>query len=140
MTPFNISKKQLKLNRWVPSYKKRKFYKNLRKTICYECRKYGYSGYDVDWDKLQEGDKTKKRCLQCKNCLAKNCCKNCGYDYTYSGEFKITAYECGHCDYLDKWGPVGDEYLALRDYYEEYDIYKEDDRRDIFRSMSFGAW
>lgn len=129
MTRFNISLKQLKLNRWVPSYKKRKFYKKIKKTTCYECRKYGYAGYGVEWDKIQEGDTSKKRCHLCRSCLAKNCCRECGSDYTDTGDFKISEEGCGHCHYLDKWGPNGYEYLELRDEYESDE--EEDDKCSV---------
>jgi hypothetical protein len=121
MTPFNIPGKQLHSTGWMSSIRKKRLFRKLKRMLCRECFKEGYwnnrnyDGYEVEWDKIKEGDWSKRRCYFCKRCRAKNCCPECGRDYTDSGEFKISEEHCGYCRYLNKWGPNGYEYLELQE-------------------------
>ena len=128
MTPFNIPRKQLRLTNWMPSLQKRKYLRKLRKSICKDCW-MGFKPFEVEWDKIEEGDETKARCKYCKQCLAKNCCKDCGRDYGKSTQFDISEDYCGYCAYLNKWGPCGWEYEDLKERLEEEERYEQMEKK-----------
>lgn len=135
MTPFNIPRKQLILNYWMPSPKKRRYIKKLKASMCKDCW-MGFEPFEVEWDKIEQGDSSKARCKYCKQCLAKNCCPDCGYDFADACfdknlTFNISEGHCGHCRYLNKWGPNGYEYLEAQEERREREKEKYYDPRDI---------
>jgi len=138
MAPFNISSKQLKLNNWLPRYKHRWVRSRVGKKVCYDCTKkyngrdFKGCGYEVGWDKVQEGDPYKTRCCYCKQCLWSSCCRRCGYDYTTTGKFKVSEDNCEYCTYLDRYGPDGYESGCLDDGYEDEEELTLEERFDKY--------
>lgn len=125
MTPFNIPRKQLKLNYWMPSHKKRRYLRKLRKSMCRDCW-MGFEPFEVEWDKIEQGDSSKARCKYCKQCLSKTCCKDCGWDFGTKEPFRVSEEFCGYCKYLNEFGPNGWVTHELQEERYEREKYRDD--------------
>lgn len=133
MTPFNIPRKQLRLTNWMPSLQKRRYLRKLRKSMCSDCW-MGFKPFEVEWDKIEHGDSSKARCKFCKQCLSKNCCSDCGYDFVVADvlkdqPFNISEDHCGHCRYLNKYGPSGYEYVCLQEENDYHDFIEHENQK-----------
>ena len=133
MTPFNIPKKQVYLTKWLPRNKKRKLLKKLTNNLCKECR-YGSSPSYVNWNKIEEGNHFRKRCAKCMQCLAKNCCKQCGYEYGLHEPFFVSEYRCGYCHYLDKYYDIDES--DDNDSVSSYNSLKDQSLQEYMREYS----
>ena len=113
MTLFNIPKKQLRLSGWKPYSEKKRYQKKL----CQNCQKGCYFISEVDEMYIEFGNTSRKRCMKCKICLAKNCCGHCGSSFQNEEDcFLVTESYCGVCKYIGKYSPAGSEWDYINDY------------------------